>query len=651
MIVLTQLAKRFGPKVLFEDVSLQLLGHERYGLVGANGSGKSTLLRVLSGLESATEGSVTIPRNTRVGMLSQDQFADDSVPTVEVAMRGDREIFEALKELDRHAEGLGENAEKVAAYTDLLTMNDGYTLQARAREMLVGLGIEEKALDRPLGTLSGGYKLRVLLAQVLLGRPDVMFLDEPTNHLDILSIRWLEQFLQNYDGCAVIISHDRRFLDAVATRILDVDYATVIDYPGNYSDFVRQKTETRDRKETAIARVEKTIAQKQAFVDRFKAKATKARQAQSRVKQIEKLVVEELQPSSRRHPKLRLEQNQQTGRDVLRAEHLSKSYGENHVLRDVSFLVSRQERVAIIGANGIGKSTLLRILAGRLTQDRGTFEWGHNAEVGYFAQDHHEILNDPKQTPLNFIWDACPGEQMTYVRGRLGMMLFSGDEVEKPVSALSGGEAARVVFTRLSVQKPNILLLDEPTNHLDLEAIESLTSALQTYPGTLVFVSHDRHFVSQLATRIIELRRDGLHDFRGNYDEYVQKDGDDHLNAEHVVLKAKKEKVERVESQDKREDPRTRTAGLSWDEQKKLSTRRKALPKQRDKLMAEIETAEKEKTAIAERYNDSAFFMKTPWDEIERLQARQKELDGIIETTMTEWEAVEAEIAELGTEA
>jgi len=653
MIVVAELSKNYGPKSLFDDVSLQLNAGNRYGLVGANGSGKSTFLRILSDEEAPSSGSVTVPKTARIGMLRQDQFASDSERIVDVAMQGDQPVFEALKALDALDSEAPPDPEAIAAFTDTLTRFDGYTLESRTREMLVGLGVPQDSLDAPLGTLSGGYKLRVLLAQVLIGRPDAMFLDEPTNHLDILSIRWLEQFLQSYRGCAVIISHDRRFLDAVATRILDVDYGTVVDYPGNYGAFVRQKEETRTRKEVEIAKAEREIAQKKAFVERFKAKATKARQAQSRVKQLEKIEVEELPQSSRRAPRFRFVQEMPTGKDVLRVDDVSKAYGDNEVLRGVSFAIQRGERVAIIGANGIGKSTLLKIVSERIHADAGTFEWGHNAQLGYFAQDHRDLLQEPKQTPLNFVWDVCPGEPMTYVRSQLGRMLFSGDDVDKPAQSLSGGEAARVVFARIAVQNPNILILDEPTNHLDLEAIEALGDALESYEGTVLFVSHDRHFVSRLATRVIELRRDGIHDFKGSYDDYIDKDGDDHLNENAVVLKAKAGKRKsggaRGERSGKPTSPSTSgpKAPLSWAEQKKLANRRKALPKKRDRLLAKIEAAEKEKADIAALYAKPDFYMKTPFDEIERLQERQKELDNEITSAMADWEEVEAELASL----
>ncbi len=642
MIVLSGLGKHFGPKTLFEGVTLQLNPGCRYGLVGANGSGKTTFLRMLAGDEPIDEGSIVFGKEIRFGVLRQNQFASDEERILSVAMRGDAEVFDALAELDRLSHEALPSVSRMNELNERVARLDGYTLESRAREMLVGLGIPAVQLNEPLRTLSGGFKLRVLLAQVLVGRPEVLLLDEPTNHLDILSIRWLEQFLQSYEGAAVVISHDRRFLDAVANRMLDVDYETITEYAGNYTQFLGAKAEIRERKEAEIAKQERVIAQKKAFVERFGASATKARQAQSRLKQIARIEVEELAQSSRRAPLFRFEQVRQTGKDVLHVEGVSKAYGDKKVLANVGFDVRRGERVAIIGANGIGKSTLLRILVDRLKADAGEHAWGLHAKVGYFAQDHHELLNDPKLTPLDFVWNACPAEPTTFVRGQLGRMLFTGSEVEKSVMTLSGGEAARVVFARICVEKPNVLVLDEPTNHLDLETIDALTEALSTYEGTLLFVSHDRYFVSRLATRVIELRADGLHDFMGGYEDYLAQDGADHLDADAVALKAKKEKREALEGKQPQ---------LSWEERKRRENRRKNLPKRRDQLLALIESSENEKNGILERYAEPTFYEKTKNADIEKLEARKTELDKIIEDAMVEWESVEAELSELGAEA
>ena len=634
MIGIGNVSKAFGPQTLFEDVTLQLNAGSRYGLVGANGSGKTTFLKILSGDEPPSGGEITFPKHARIGVLRQDRFLNDDQRIIDVAMMGDEVVWEALTEQDRLAEQEEPDAERIGEIVEILNAHDGYSLESRASQVLVGLGIDEKALGEPLRTLSGGYKLRVLLAQVLVGRPDAVFLDEPTNHLDILSIRWLERFLCNYRGCVVVISHDHRFLNNVATHVLDVDYERIIEYPGNYDAFQTQKVATRNQKEAEIAKVEKAIADKKAFVDRFRAKASKARQAQSKVKQIEKMEIETLPPSSRRYPKFRFEQVRPSGKDVLEVEGLRKAYGDNQVLDGVSLTVRRGERVAVIGANGLGKSTLLKILTDHLEHDGGEVAWGHETHVGYFAQDHKDQLTDPNQSALDYLWDICPQEGTSFVRGVLGRLLFTREEVEKKVRALSGGEATRLVFSRLMVQKPNVLVLDEPTNHLDLEAIEALVEALKEYEGTLIFVSHDRWFVSRLATRIIEILPDGLEDYPGTYDEYLEHQGDDHLDADQVELRAKKERKEKRNSK-KGGAPRKKTNQSA------------NLPKKRDEIMARIEAVEARLSAIQERYCEPDFFTKTPAEEREALGREENELGREQAALMGQWEAIETELAEM----
>jgi ATPase subunit of ABC transporter with duplicated ATPase domains len=528
MIAISDLAKTFGDRVLFEQVNLQLNAGSRYGVVGANGGGKSTFLRILMGEEPETTGTIAIPKSARLGMLRQDRFLDDAEPVIRVAMRGDEIAFAALDELEALGRSEDPDPDRLGACDEILHATGGYALESHAAQILVGLGVEESALKQPLGRLSGGYKLRVLLAQALVGRPDALFLDEPTNHLDIVSIRWLERFLLAYRGVAVVVSHDHRFLNEVATHILDVDYGTIQQYPGNYDAFLASKVETRDRKEAEVARVERAIEEKKASLERFKAKATKARQANSRLKQLERVEIVRLQPSSRRYPKFGFPIGRPSGKDVLKLDHLSKAF-DRPVLQDVSLTIRRAERVAIIGANGLGKSTLLKIAVGRLEPDAGDVEWGHETSVGFFAQDHRELIEHPEQSAHDWLWSHCQEETTNYVRGVLGRMLFTRDEVDKKVGRLSGGESARLVFAKLTIDQPNVMVLDEPTNHLDLEAIEALAGALSEYEGTLIFVSHDRWFVSKLATRIVELTRDGVRDFTGTYDEYLERQGQDHL--------------------------------------------------------------------------------------------------------------------------
>jgi len=632
MISVSNLGKAFGQQTLFTGVSMQFNPGNRYGIVGANGSGKSTFLKMLSGEEMVSEGQLSVPKRIRLGILKQDHFEYEAETILTVAMMGQEDVWKAMVEKEELLANAEEHfdGDRYAELEDLILSRDGYSLEARAGEILEGLGILTEVHHQPLSTLSGGFKLRVLLAQVLAADPDVLLLDEPTNHLDILSIRWLEKFLVDYKGTAILISHDHRFLDNVCNYIVDVDYETILLYKGNYTAFEEAKTEERDRKETEIARQEKKIADMQSFVDRFRAKATKARQAQSKLKQIEKIDIELLPQSSRRYPTFKFRQIRPSGKSPLEMRGISKSYGDKKVLQNVSLTVDRGDRLAIIGPNGIGKSTLLKIAMGVVEADAGESEWGYETYPGYFAQDHKELLEDEKSTVENWLWSAVPTETIGFVRGNLGMVLFSGDDVKKNVQALSGGEAARLVFCRLSVEKPNILVLDEPTNHLDLEAIDALVEGLKSYDGTLIFVSHDRWFVGQLATRIVEISAAGINDFRGNYDEYLEKCGDDHLDADAVVLRAKREKKKSAKAPPK-----------SREEEKAEQRERKKLAQRRDQVTAEIDKAEARINEINELFCDPTFFERTPVPQVQKLEAEQKKLSKKVEELMEEWETLE----------
>ncbi len=544
MISISNLAKYFGDRVLFEDVSMQFNKGERYGIVGANGCGKSTLLKILTGEESQSDGDLSIPKRAVLGVLEQDHFQYEEERIVDVVMMGNAPLWSAMVEKEKilaNAENEFDG-DRYAELEDIIIRGDGYGLESRAGEILEGLGIATEVHEQPLSTLSGGFKLRVLLAQVLAAEPDALLLDEPTNHLDILSIRWLEQFLESYRGVAILISHDHHFLDTVATAIVDVDYQTIKSYTGNYAFFVKAKREERERREAEIVKRESTIADHKAFVERFRAKASKARQAQSRLKAIDKIDVESLPESSRRYPKFNFKQTRPSGKQVIELKGVGKVYGDKVVLEDIDLIVQRGERVAVIGPNGIGKSTLLKIMMGDVTADAGASEWGYEAHPGYVAQDHKEQIGADRMSLDEWLGNICPQQSIGFVKGHLAAVLFSGDESKKKLEALSGGEAARMLFAKQAVLKPNVLILDEPTNHLDLEAIEALVQAVQAYDGTVIFVSHDRWFVNELATRIVEITPEGVQDFNGGYDEYLTRAGEDHLNAQEVVRKARQSK-------------------------------------------------------------------------------------------------------------
>jgi ATPase subunit of ABC transporter with duplicated ATPase domains len=551
VIVLENLTKRFGPKILFENVSLQFDPGKRYGLTGANGAGKSTLIKMLGGEEDSDVGSVKIPERLRLGVLKQNHFEYDKERILDAVIMGNKPLWEAMAEKEKLYAGeiTDEIGIRLGELEGIVADENGYVAEQEAAELLVGLGIPANRHLDPMSSLPAGYKLRVLIAQVLFGRPDVLLLDEPTNHLDLESIHWLEEFLLGYKGTLVVISHDRHFLNAITTHIADVDYQTITFYTGSYEDFVEQKYDTRQKAEAQNKAAEKKIKELQGFIDRFGSHASKSKQAQSRVKQIEKLEVKELKRSSLVRPFIRFEFEKPSGRDVLRLDNVSKSFGkEKEIFKDLNLNINRGDKIAVTGPNGIGKSTLLKLMVGgdknlreadkkdALTPDKGEVRWGHETSVGYFAQDHHEALGHMAKGFTAFEWLYQFDELATQesIRGILGRLLFSGEAALKPLEALSGGEAARLLMAKLLLLKHNVLILDEPTNHLDIESIEGLIEGLQLFKGTLVFVSHDRHFVDSLANRVIDLlpgeggtgdvrKAAKIEDFGGTYVEYLER--------------------------------------------------------------------------------------------------------------------------------
>jgi ATPase subunit of ABC transporter with duplicated ATPase domains len=655
MISVSNLAKTFGDRTLFERASFQLNAGDRYGLVGANGSGKTTLLNILSGSLDASEGQVSIPKSLRLGVLKQDHFLYEDEEILGVALMGDPELWDAMVAKEALLAEAEEafDADRFSELEETVQRLDGYTAEARAGTILEGLGLPTEVHRSPLSTLSGGFKLRVLLAQVLASAPDALLLDEPTNHLDILSIRWLEKFLHAFSGPVVVISHDHRFLDNVSTRILDVDYGTVQQYRGNYSQFLGAKVAERERREKEIDSRAREIAHHQGFVDRFRAKASKARQAQSKLRLIEKKSneLQELPGSSRRYPAFRFEQRRPSGKEVLKISGIRKAYGDNEVLHGVDLQIRRGDRLAIMGPNGIGKSTLLKIVMGEVPPDSGEVEWGYETHPGYFAQDNKDQFRDGKESTEEWLWAFCPDKDRGFVRGRMGLMLFSGDDGKKKVSALSGGEAARLVFSRLALDRPNVLVLDEPTNHLDLESIEALVSELQDFEGTLILVSHDRWFVSRLATRIVEISPSEILDYEGTYEEYVHYSGDDHLDADTVILKARREK--RRKNREERGTAPKGDDGLAGEPAKAalspgdIEKRTKKLERQREGLTSAIETAEKRITEIDSSFCEEGYYERTPPDDVAALEAERGSLQTDVDRRMEEWAELERRLDEL----
>jgi ATPase subunit of ABC transporter with duplicated ATPase domains len=517
---------QFGAKPLFENISVKFGDGNRYGLIGANGSGKSTLMKILGGDLEPTSGNVSVDVDERLGKLRQDQFAFETYTVLDTVIMGHAELWEVKQERDRIyslANMSEEDGMRVAELEIAFGELDGYTAEARAGELLLGLGIPIEQHTGLMSAVAPGWKLRVLLAQVLFADPEIMLLDEPTNNLDINTIRWLEELLNQRNSTMIVISHDRHFLNSICTHMADLDYGELRVYPGNYDDYMTASTQARERLYADNAKKKAQIAELQTFVSRFSANASKAKQATSRAKQIEKIKLDEVKPSSRVSPFIRFAQERKLYRLALEVQGLSKSFGELQLLRDLDLTIEVGERVAIIGPNGIGKSTLLRCLMGELKPDAGSVKWSENAAIGYCAQDHAaDFAKDMSLFEWMEQWRK-PRDDEQAIRATLGRMLFSSDETGKSVKVLSGGEQGRMMFGKLMQLQANIMLLDEPTNHLDMEAIEALNLALENYPGTLLFVSHDREFVSSLATRIIELTPQGIVNFSGNYEDYLQR--------------------------------------------------------------------------------------------------------------------------------
>ena len=541
MLVTANITQQFGLKPLFENVSVKFGGGNRYGLIGANGAGKTTFMKILAGIQEPSAGNVSLDPGERMAFLRQDQFGFEDVRVLDVVLMGHAQMWACMQERDAiyaNPEATEEDYIRAADLEHQFSEYDGYTAEARAGELLLGVDIPTDKHNGPMSEVAPGWKLRVLLCQALFANPDILLLDEPTNNLDINTIRWLEDVLNNRNSTMIIISHDRHFLNQVCTHMADLDYRKLTVYPGNYDDFMEASTQARQRQSQANSKAKEKISDLQDFVRRFSANKSKAKQATSRLKLIDKIRPEDVKPSSRQYPWIRFDfdEKEKLHRQAVEVDNIVFGYEPSRtIIKGFTTTIEAGDKVAIIGENGVGKTTLLRLLAGAaldgLTPQHGTVKWAEKARPGYFGQDHTaDFAEDVPLTEWIVGWVRAGGydggDVETLIRGTLGRLLFSGDEMKKSVKVISGGEQGRMLFGKLMLLRNNVLLMDEPTNHLDMESIESLNTGLDKYTGTVVFVSHDREFVSSLATRIIDIRQDGqIIDYPGTYEEYLASQG------------------------------------------------------------------------------------------------------------------------------
>jgi len=630
MFSVNQLEMRYGDRVLFKNVSLHLGRKVRYGLVGANGAGKTTFLKILSGDIEPTSGDVQIPKASQVGILKQDYspYQDEKILTF--VLKGNQVLWKAFEQKEallQKGELTSGEIDELSRIEEELRLRHGYQAQSRAARLLEGMGISLDRHEKPLGSLSGGYQLRVLLAQVLFSEPDLLLLDEPTNYLDIFSIRFLENYLKDFQGTLLLSSHDRYFLNNVCQNILDIDYGGMKLYAGNFDVFLKEKEFQVQQKEIQLEALRRRKEEVQRFIDRFRAKSSKARQAQSRVRMVKKLEEEEKNlevfPTSRQYPHFNFSLCRPSGRLVLSVKDLHKSYEEVPVLKGISFEVEKGEKVAIVGANGIGKSTLLEIVTGCRNSDTGHFRWGPHVKTAYFPQNFYRLL-DTQSSLYDWLESTTRCYQTEKLRLALGAMFFGDQEIRKKVEALSGGESARLVFASIMLKEHNVLILDEPTNHLDMEATDALIEALKAYPGTLLLVSHNRYFISEVADRIIELQEGKTIDFNGGYQEFVDVHERDYLSSV-------------------RKRSTTKEKSKNFEDRKEARRKQMRLKKEIEKCERTIEKIEREINAIDNQLAAPQFYEKTPQNEQQALLKQKDEIEKRKQESYEIWERLHDE--------
>lgn len=620
MFSINNLKMEFGNKVLFDKITTSLKNRHIYGLVGANGSGKSTFLKILSGQLAPSSGEVIYPKDSKIGVLSQEYYLYDDMPLVQAVISGKKHLHRALSEKEKLlAEHDDLNIEKLAEIEEIIKLEGGYEAESMATKLLEGLGFSEKEFSKKLSNFSGGYKMRVMLARLLFDEPDMLLLDEPTNYLDIQTIDWLSDYLKSFHKLVIICSHDRNFLNEVSESILDLDYGELKTYPGDYEDFLQKKEEEVLSKKAATENIEKKQKDLQRFIDKFGAKSSKARQANSKQKIVEKLEMQKLSyeqmPTSRVYPSFQFEMGKKLPINVLKVDSLTKAFGDKLVLKDVSFEVERGEKVAIIGPNGIGKSTLLSILTGALSQDAGNFQFSHSVEFHYFSQLFEKGM-DFEENLLDFVYKQCPKVHDQKLYDCLGKVFITKDDLYKKIGMLSGGEKARLVLATFMMKPCNVLIFDEPTNHLDMESTEMLLKALIEFPGTIIFVSHSRYFIENLADHILGISHQKVVSFRGNYFEYLDSQHQDYL----VYSKGKKL------------------------QKPKKNENRKALQKEKNKVEKALTKSELELEKLQIELSDPKLYEHINSAKKQKLLEKQKTLENEIESLYKQWEQLEVDL-------
>nr|WP_315364172.1 ATP-binding cassette domain-containing protein [Cytobacillus firmus] len=526
MITVSNVGLRYGDRKLFEDVNIKFTPGNCYGLIGANGAGKSTFLKILSGEIEAQSGSVHLGPGERLAVLKQNHFEYEEFEVLKVVIMGHARLYEVMQEKDAiymKADFTDEDGMKAAELEGEFAELNGWEAESEAAILLKGLGIGEELYDKKMADLSGSEKVKVLLAQALFGKPDVLLLDEPTNHLDIKAIQWLEEFLINFENTVIVVSHDRHFLNKVCTHIADLDFGKIQIYVGNY-DFWYESSQLAQRMaQDANKKKEEKIKELQSFIARFSANASKSKQATSRKKLLDKISLDDIRPSSRKYPYVGFSPDREIGNDLLRVDGLSKTIDGVKVLKNVSFIMNKDDKIALVGTNELAKTTLFKILTGEMEPDEGTYKWGVTTSQSYFPNDNSEFFDNSDLNLVDWLRQFSPADDSeSFLRGFLGRMLFSGEEVLKKASVLSGGEKVRCMLSKMMLSGANVLLLDEPTNHLDLESITALNNGLINFKGSLIFASHDHQFIQTIANRIIEITPAGIVDKQMTYDEYLE---------------------------------------------------------------------------------------------------------------------------------